>query len=407
MIRRNCASWLAIFALFACACTEGTDKNATSSRTTSKSHAGAGGVGNQPAQNPSTAGSLSDIGGSAGSAGMVGSGGAIGCAAPIDLGVKFVGRVDGCEADAVRFAWSGSGYVAAFNGTGLSVHMRGKANQFTVIADGELLPTLVTQDGDQTYLLTSALPTGEHQVEVYRRTEASFGPTSVVGFTVADGQLSSVPAASARLIEVVGDSISCGYGDEGTAPCSFTADTENHYLSYGALLAREVGAELSTVAWSGKGVASNFQGNKMDLIPQIYERAIPTEKRSIWGFVPQPQLVIINLGTNDFSTNFDPSETEFVTAYQDLLAKIRSHYPSAYVLCTVGPMLSGADLTAKARPFIAEAVQARRTAGDTNVEAYEMVTLNPDPACDSHPNLLTHAAMATELAAKVKPILGW
>jgi lysophospholipase L1-like esterase len=345
-----------------------------------------------------------EVGGAGGTAGTAGT---TGCPAPIDLGVRFVGRVDGCEADAVRFAWSGSGFVAGFNGTGLAVRLRGKPNQFTLLVDGVLLPTVVTQNGDQMYVLATGLPAADHEVALYRRTEASFGATSVVEITVESGQLGAPLPAPERLIEVVGDSISCGYGDEGTSPCSFSADTENHYLSYGAILARSFGADLSTVAWSGKGVASNYGGNKTDLIPQLYERAIPTEKRSVWNFVSQPQLVIINLGTNDFSTNFDPTETEFVTAYQGLLGVIRSHYPDAYILCTVGPMLIGTDLTAKARPFIAAAVEARRTAGDIDVEAFELTTANPNPACDSHPNLLTHAAIADELAAKVKSVLDW
>ncbi len=334
--------------------------------------------------------------------------GATGCPAPIDLGVRFVGRYDGCVANVVRFAWSGSGFVARFSGTGLGVQLKGLTNQFTVIVDGVLQPTLTTvNNADQTYTLATGLADEEHVVEMYRRTEASFGATSVAAVTVESGQLLTPPAAPARLIEVVGDSISCGYGDEGTPPCAFSAGTENHYLSYGALLARSLGAELSTVAWSGKGVVSNYGGGGNELIPMVYDRVVPTEKRSLWTFGPQAQLALINLSTNDFSANTDPTEANFVAGYAALLANIRSRYPAAYILCTVGPMLTGTDLTAKARPYIASAVAARRATGDLNVEAYEMTTPNPNPGCDSHPSLLTHQAMATELETKVRAVLGW
>lgn len=136
-------------------------------------------------------------------------------------------------------------------------------------------------------------------------------------------------------------------------------------------------------------------------------RVVPTEKRSLWNFGPQAQLVLLNLSTNDFSANTDPTEAAFVVGFEALLTNIRSKYPAAYILCTVGPMLTGTDLTAKARPYIAAAVAARRAAGDLNVEAYEMTTPNPNPGCDSHPNLLTHQAMALELETKVRAVLGW
>jgi lysophospholipase L1-like esterase len=380
---------LSVLVMALVACSEGNSGNSGSGGRSSGGKSAAGGM-------------TTDTAGAGGNAG------ATGCPAPIDLGVRFVGRYDGCVANVVRFAWSGSGFVARFDGTGLGVQLRGPTNYFTVLVDGALQPTLITvNNADQTYPLAIGLAAGEHVVELYRRTEASSGATSVVAVTVESGQLLAPPAAPARLIEVVGDSISCGYGNEGTAPCGFTQDTENHYLSYGALLARSLGAELSTVAWSGKGVVVNFGGGGNELIPLVYERVVPTEKRSLWNFVPQAQLVVVNLGTNDFSANTDPTEAAFVAGYTALLANVRSKYPAAYILCTNGPMLSGTDLTAKARPYIAEAVAARRAAGDLNVEAYEMTTPNPTPGCDSHPSLLTHQAMATELEAKVRPVLGW
>ena len=99
--------------------------------------------------------------------------------------------------------------------------------------------------------IAQGLAAGTHVVELYRRTEASQGEAQFLGFDFGSGKLLSPPAAKARRIELVGDSISCGYGDEGAnQSCPFTADTENHYLSYGALAARAVDAELITVAWS-------------------------------------------------------------------------------------------------------------------------------------------------------------
>jgi lysophospholipase L1-like esterase len=228
-----------------------------------------------------------------------------------------------------------------------------------------------------------------------------------MGVTAAGtGQMLAPPAAHSRLIEIIGDSITCGYGDEGVNPCSFSADTENNYLAYGSILARDLGAEVSTVAWSGKGIYFNYNADRVDPMPSLYDYTIPSDKQHIWSFVPQADLVIINLGTNDYSTATDPTTDQFVTAYQAFLQHIRSKYPAAYILCTMGPLLSGTDLAA-VRTNIGTAISARAAAGDTRVKYHEITTANTNPGCDYHPGLATQAAMAAELEVEVKSDLGW
>jgi hypothetical protein len=321
---------------------------------------------------------------------------------------RFVGRVDTREPGRAAFAWSGSGVVAAFEGTQVSVHLQDDTNQFTVVLDGVVLPEpLITVAGTERYELATELEPGSHQIELYRRTEALFNATRFLGFDFGpDGVELPAPEAPARRIELLGDSVSCGYGNEGSSPCSFSADTENHYLSFGAIAARSLDAELITIAWSGKGVVYNYGDDKADPMPALYERALPSEASSVWDFSLIPDAVVINLGTNDFSTDDDPSAELFQDSYSVLLARIRGHYPDAYILCTVGPMLSGADLQA-ARDGIAGAVQLRMEAGDERLGVWEMNVSNDAPGCDSHPNLATHEQMGLELANELSARLGW
>ena len=331
------------------------------------------------------------------------------CAAVKKLGVRIVGRFEGCEQGPVRMAWSGTGFIARFRGTGLRFVQKGSSLQYTVVIDGQLQPDLETQSGEATYVAASGLSAGEHQLEVYRRGEAHFGVTELFSVEVDDGELLEPPPAPERRIEIFGDSISCGYGNEGTSTdCSFSADTENHYLTYGALLARHFGADLSTVAWSGKGVVINYGGDTSITLPELAERALPEDASSLWRYdvVSPPQAVIINLGTNDYSTDNDPSDAEFVSKYVGLLEQIRGHYPDAHILCTVGPLLSGSDL-ATARKNIAAAVGQLASAGDERVEAFELAPENPDPGCDWHPSLSTHQRMASELQSHLAQVLGW
>lgn len=342
-----------------------------------------------------------------GAGGNSGAGGMSACPDAPNLGVRWVGRVDGCEAPGARYAWSGSGFVGRFRGTDLSVHLLDHGNQHTVLVDGELQPTLKTLIADAEYPLATGLAAGEHTFEVYRRTEAMFGTTVVLGFKVSGGELLTPPDAPTRRLEFVGDSITCGYGNEGTNPCSFSADTENHYLSYAAITARELQADLSTVAWSGKGVIFNYNGDRVSPLPTLYDLSAPTEPGSLWSFKSQPDAVVINLGTNDYSTTKNPTDEMFVEAYRALLTRIRAVYPSAFLLCTQGPLLNGTGL-ATARTNINAAIDARRAAGDTNIKFFEFTTPNASPpGCDYHPNLATHAAMASELAAELRADLSW
>ena len=325
--------------------------------------------------------------------------------------IRFVGRFDRTDPAGPRFAWSGSGMIARFSGTSVGVRLTGN-QQYTVLVDGTLQPKLISTNNLDP--LASDLPPGEHVVEVYRRTEASQGEAQLLGFDFGQGELLAPPPAPERRIEIIGDSISCGYGVEGPdETCSFTPDTENHYITYGALAARELGADLVTVAWSGKGAVCNYGDEPTSCdepMPTFIDRTLPERADSVWDFAAyQPQAVVINLGTNDFSTNADPSAEDFEAGYVSLLERVRSAYPDATILCSVGPLLHGTDLAA-ARGSIESAVASRTAAGDTAVQTFELAEIEPAVdgyGCDYHPSPATHEIMADALTSALRAALGW
>jgi len=319
--------------------------------------------------------------------------------------VQGVGRVERSSELGLRYAWSGAGFRLAFSGSSLTLKLRDQ-NHHTVLLDGQPQPVLVTTREREEYVVAQGLDVRPHQLEVRRRTEASFGPTELLGVTVGGGQLLPVAAGPSRRIEVLGDSISCGYGNEGKdTSCPFSAATENHDRAYGAVLGRLLEAEVSTVAWSGRGVMKNYGGGAGELMPVLFERTLPEEPESRWSFAEHPvDAVVINLGTNDFSTEPDPDPAEFGARYLEFLERIRRAYPEALILCTVGPMLSGTDLE-KAEGAIQTAVAARAEGGDRRVHFHAMKTENRAPGCDWHPSVATHEAMGRELAAVLSPLL--
>lgn len=325
-------------------------------------------------------------------------------------GIRVVGRTDLTNPDEPRFEWSGAAVLARFRGSSISLMLYEEwgTNLYEVFIDDERQQVLETSPGSRTYPLASGLAQGEHEVLIHRRTEAFFGPTRLLGLDLGDGELLAPPAPLGRRMEVIGDSITAGYGNEGPdESCPFTAQTENHYLTYAAIAARQLGAELHTIAWSGIGIYRNNDGSTDETMVDLYERAIPTDQGSGWDFARWiPHVVLINLGTNDFAGGAPPQQ-DFVEAYLAFLERIRQAYPQAQLICGLGPMLSGGSL-ATARSYIQEIVSE---AGGTDEQVRMLEFEEQDPAdnlgCDWHPGLVTHEKMAQTLTTEVRAIMGW
>lgn len=364
----------------------------------------AGGGGSSSSGGSATAGSANGGSSSAGQP-SGGAGPSSGGAGP--AGPRFIGRFDQSKPDAPVFAWPGTAIALRFTGTAISVTLSDNGNNvFEVVLDGKH-SVLTLQSGMKKYPLGTGLSAGAHDVLLYRRTEASFNETTFNGFDVPSSAYLPATVAKHRL-EVIGDSISAGYGNEGTNPCQFMAATENQYLSYEAIAARAVDAELYTEAWSGIGMLHNYEGSTTDQMPVRYLRTLPDRATSVWDFSKfVPEAVVINLGTNDFSKG-DPG-ADFQTAYLKFVSDLRGHYPSARFFLAVGPMLSGDSYT-KATAYLKAVIDARAGTSDKNLTLLEFGTQDGNAdglGCDYHPSLKTHQKMADKLVAALKADLGW
>jgi lysophospholipase L1-like esterase len=338
-----------------------------------------------------------------------GSGGAAGQTGVIAAGVRWVGRVDLTDPQRPRFSWSGSGFVARFSGTSLSVQLNSSgAFIFKAVVDGTPRAAFTVPGGQQTASVVRGLAAGTHTVELYRQTEGSQGDSQLLAVTVGGGALTTPPAPPARLIEIIGDSISCGYGTLGALADSDCFPTESHWDTYGAIAARALGAEVNTIAMSGQGAYRNYGGDMNNTLPMVYTRALTNDATPAWDFRTQAQAVIVNLGTNDISNNKGDPGTPFVTAYTGLLQTVRSKYPGALIVCIIGPLLSGTDLST-IQAHIKAAVDARVAAGDRNIEAFNNIApqTSDKAACQYHPNAAENQIMADQIAAELRAKLGW
>ena len=328
----------------------------------------------------------------------------------VAAGVRWFGRVDTTNPDQPRFAWSGTGFAARFDGTSLAAQLSvsGASTIFKPVVDGSPQPAFTAPSGQATYMLASGLAAGVHTVELYRQTEAPQGESRLTELTVADGALMDPPAGLGRLIEVVGDSISCGYGDLGTLADTDCYPTESHWDTYGAMAGRALNAEVSTIAASGRGIIRNYGGDTGGTMPMLYPRVIANAATPVWDFHVEPQVVVINLGTNDISNNKGDPGDPFRDTYVTLLETIRNEYPHTYIIGIIAPLLSGSDLTTIGN-HIKDAVAVRNAAGDTNVEFFGNIPAQSTDkfACQYHPNVAENQLMADLLVTEIKAKLGW
>jgi hypothetical protein len=339
--------------------------------------------------------------------------------------LRWLGRVDHSDPAAPKFAWSATGLAATVNGDAIAVKLRSDGGSdpifFQAVLDGAPLPrfSVASSEGEKTVALGAGLSAGDHALYLYRETEGKPGfATSVfLGFT--SGTLKAPPPATGRLLEIIGDSISAGYGNLGSEQhpnfgadpgggCRFSTETESAYLTYGAVAARTLNADVSIIAASGWGIYSDNGGNTSQVLPKIWQNTLGGQPSPAWSFAEKPQAVAINLGTNDFGANMNLGQTEFSNAYTAFLGAVRGKYPDALILCAIGPLLYGAGL-ANAKAYIPALVQALNAAGDTKIKVLDLGGQNASQGtgCDWHPNTTEHQRMAGVLVTELKASLGW
>jgi hypothetical protein len=327
-----------------------------------------------------------------------------------DPRLRYEGRFDLRDAAGPRCAWPASAVTLRFQGTGLNVRLRDSNNdEYQVVVDGQPSAVLVTRGGAHLYgvfhATADSLQQGPHTVTLVKRTEAFFGTTQFLGFQVArGGRLLPPPPRPARRLEVIGDSISCGYGNEAKDQHErFTSATENASLSYGAVAARAVGAEYACLAWSGRTM---WPKNTMG---EIYDKALPLDPGSRWDFARwTPDAVVVNLSTNDFSGG-TPDRKGWIAGYETFLARVRRSYPRAAIYCTTSPMLAGSP-AAVAETYLTQIVADENAAGDKNVKLLVFETQDGGKngfGADWHPSVKTDAILAGKLAATLAADLGW
>lgn len=351
--------------------------------------------------------------------------------------VRFFGRT--LTRDGVwYFDMTGAGFEAHFSGTGLEAKLTtdkplsiSERAFLTVLIDGEEAQHFPLKGKNHWYSLARGLSPGEHTVRLVKRSEARHSVAGALELSVENGELlPPVPSGRSRKIEFIGDSITCGYGNtvSDLALKFFTAD-EDGLATYAALTAQALNAEYHTVCASGWAVRKSPYGG---CLPGVYCKTDGFNFDENWDFSRfQPDLVVINLGTNDYAWYclyakdadltehsitrlaadkkwLDNGETHdgnslcraFRDAYADFLLLVRQKNPGAWILCTLG--LMGNEL----EPQIKEAIAQSRL---KRVSYFRLPYLSDVGGAggNGHPNLEAHRNAAAALTAHLRLRMGW
>jgi lysophospholipase L1-like esterase len=343
--------------------------------------------------------------------------------------VAYVGRVDRHALGGPLLGYVGASVRVRFRGTGLELLLKDfgggtpqTTNYYDVSIDGAAPRLLEASPSQERYPLAVGLPDGEHDVELFKRVESAPGGSvgagrgQILGFRLHGRELLP-PRLSARRLEFVGDSITCGYGNELSTNdpdnAHYTSRCSNGHKAYGALTAALLGAQYSAVAYSGRGMSRSYAGGGGQVVPDMYLDSVPEEPTArAWD--PEqyvPDAVVINLGTNDYSTP-GVDRAAFLERYTAFLASLRGYYPKAALVAASGPMLNddyppGELSWTHARADVAAAVAARREQGDENVHTVVFEPQTGPYGQDWHPTLATHEKLARELTRTLERILRW
>lgn len=269
--------------------------------------------------------------------------------------------------------------------------------------------------GNRRYLLWESNETKKVLIRIAKLSENQYAYTAINKFIVDDKAHLRKTEGKKKRIQFIGDSITCGFGNEGKAGDGFMTETENPFKAYGAFTAGKLDCDFTIVAWSGIGIISSWippeveEPNTSVLVPKVYPYVdYGLFMRKGWSPIEINDydrnccdIIVVNLGTNDSSYTRNNTERRkaFQIEYQKFLRYLRGTHRDKAIICTAGAMT---DLL---NHEIEAAVDTVRKA-DQDGLLYYMQFSQPEvedgEGAVGHPSILRHKKMAEQLAGWIK-----
>lgn len=325
---------------------------------------------------------------------------ASGVALPVHIG----GRVER-TAHGYRRQWPGTYWEAAFQGRDVQLRVGPGDVILNVSVDGTPATTLV-KPRPGSYAIRG-FDSGRHVVRVDVASESQAGPTEFGGFFPATTTQPLPAPHRRRQIEFIGDSHTVGYGNTATTrDCSeaqvwATTDTSR---GIAALTARRYDADYQVNAISGQGIVRNYDGLAADTVPDAYPFVLFDKLRRHTDKAWRPQVIVVALGTNDFSTPLHAGEpwrtraalhAAYHARYIGFVRQLRAAHPGAHILLWATDLAAGEIATQ-----VETVVAGLHNTGDRRV-AFVRVSGLSMSACHAHPSGADDERIADRLAAYI------
>lgn len=323
---------------------------------------------------------------------------------------------------AIEFEFTGTKAEAVLWTDGASGEEIFKAWMAVFINEEEVPSKRFSLDVEEdAYVLYEGAKPEKVKIRLVKMSEAAFSKVGVKSITIDSNQMPVPTAYLDRKIEFIGDSITCGYGNEGVLNTDvFCTAQENPWDAYAAKTARHFHADYHLISWSGIGIISNWVSETEDkpldhwLMPMLYQytdAALSNDRKienpEVWDhkrFIPD--VIVINLGTNDTSYTRGIKErvNAFGEKYYQFLDYVRNHNVNTTIICTLGVM--GQELCPEIQRQVEKFTLEKQ---DDNIHfmEFEVQKESDGIGADWHPSLLTHAKMSERLIAKIREVKLW
>ena len=272
------------------------------------------------------------------------------------------------------------------------------AAYFTVYIDGvreeSRIEALV---GEQTVTVASFLERGTHTVKIVKQTESNYNLCTLRALSF-DGELLTPPPKKEKYIEYIGDSLSCGMGALGKkgVPEPQTSRWEDVTLGYTYGSAEELCVDYSIVSESGIGLAGSWFDPLFDFYSAwSYKR----DKNLKYDFARVPDLIVINLGTNDFYLNCDLkicSASEVVQKTKEFISFVRASYGKEIPIVWVGRFMFLGER------YINAVDEAIKALGGEAAQIYRLDVPTSAGGAQGHPDIAGHAVARDMLVEFIK-----
>ena len=264
---------------------------------------------------------------------------------------------------------------------------------------------------EKTNIPVTAKKHGIHTVTIYKATEAGVGP---VLFDSVEGDIVKTKQKKKKKIEFIGDSITCGMGNDiQEIPCGTGQwfDQHNAYYSYAPITARALDADFVLSSVSGIGMYRNWNDEHQNeaIMPDVYENLyLSKDNNKPYTFGFNQDITCIALGTNDFSNGDGKkerlpfNEDKYVNNYIEFIKTVYKHAPNTQVVLLDSPMVKGE----KEEVFIKclNRVAAAFSDEKKPVLVFNFSDITPH-GCSYHPEIEDDKKMAAELTPFLKKLL--